>query len=203
MTVNWKRLNTEVALIDLMARFKNGSITPEAMAEKAFERGVEAGARMRHVRSVTLRALYGQSMLERPGVPDEKTARRAVELVVEESLELMKAFLYEGFAGSMNVLTTHEKIEEVEEELLCLVHGAPIGVDLPKLADALEDIDVVVDQARLAFGIDGAPIADAVFNANMTKGNGPVDPVTGKRLKPDGFVPPDIAAELKKQGWRS
>lgn len=26
-------------------------------------------------------------------------------------------------------------------------------------------------------------------------------PVTGKRLKPAGFQPPDIAAVLRKQGW--
>lgn len=51
----------------------------------------------------------------------------------------------------------------------------------------------------LEFGVDMGPIEDEVHRANLAKAGGPV--VNGKIMKPPGWTPPDIAGELKKQGW--
>lgn len=50
-----------------------------------------------------------------------------------------------------------------------------------------------------AVGVNASPIWEAVRLANMTKVSGPVDPATGKRLKPPGFKHPDIAALIEQQ----
>ena len=50
-----------------------------------------------------------------------------------------------------------------------------------------------------AVGVDASPIWEAVRLANMTKVSGPVDPATGKRLKPPGFKHPDIATLIEQQ----
>jgi predicted HAD superfamily Cof-like phosphohydrolase len=63
----------------------------------------------------------------------------------------------------------------------------------------MADLDYVVEGTRLEFGIDGEPIAAEVHRANMAKTEGPVAP-DGKRLKPPGWTPPDIAGVLRKQG---
>ncbi len=48
-------------------------------------------------------------------------------------------------------------------------------------------------------GVNASPIWEAVRLANMTKVSGPIDPVTGKRLKPPGFKHPDVAALIDQQ----
>ena len=63
------------------------------------------------------------------------------------------------------------------------------------------DLDYVVEGTRLEFEIDGGPIAVEVHRSNMAKVGGPVRE-DGKRLKPPGWTPPDIAGELRKQGWK-
>jgi predicted HAD superfamily Cof-like phosphohydrolase len=68
------------------------------------------------------------------------------------------------------------------------------------LADALGDTDYVTEGFRQECGIDGRPIAALIHAANMQKLAGPVDPVTQKKLKPEGWTPPDIGAELRRQG---
>ena len=50
-----------------------------------------------------------------------------------------------------------------------------------------------------AMGVDFWPLWDAVHAANMAKAGGPV--VDGKVKKPEGWQPPDIEGELRKQGW--
>lgn len=67
----------------------------------------------------------------------------------------------------------------------------PIGVHPEVPSDA---------RARQEFGINGEPIANLVHAANMTKASREVRS-DGKRLKPVGFVLPDIAGELRRQGW--
>jgi predicted HAD superfamily Cof-like phosphohydrolase len=74
------------------------------------------------------------------------------------------------------------------------------GFDMAQVADALADLDYVIEGARLEFGIDGGPVADEVHRSNMAKVNGPIRS-DGKRLKPEGWTPPDIAGVLKAQGW--
>ena len=74
----------------------------------------------------------------------------------------------------------------------------PAGI--PAFADALADLDYVIEGTRLEFGIDGWPIAQAVHKSNMAKVGSKVRE-DGKILKGPDWTPPDIAGELRKQGW--
>ncbi len=73
--------------------------------------------------------------------------------------------------------------------------------DLPELADGIIDLIYVACGAANAMGVDLAPLFSAVHLANTKKLVGGVKDSTGKMQKPEGWTPPDIAAELAKQGW--
>lgn len=123
----------------------------------------------------------------------EGVRRLRILLILEETIETIVAM-----APSLK-----GKIETLYREMRLIVENAPLlcTPNLPEVADGLGDLDYVVEGARIAFGINGRPIAEAIHEANMTKASGPVDPNTGKKLKPPGFVPPDVAKLLIEQGW--
>jgi predicted HAD superfamily Cof-like phosphohydrolase len=123
-----------------------------------------------------------------PGVPDDVAALRAqLLLIVEDVFELLCAF---GLPA--------DRVEHMVKQAL----HHPIRPDLVEVADALADIDYVVAGLRFYLGIDGEPIADAVHRSNMEKLREPrVYREDGKLLKPAGWRPPDIAGELRRQGW--
>ena len=70
-------------------------------------------------------------------------------------------------------------------------------VNLAEVADALGDLDYVVEGSRLAFGIDGESVADEIHRSNMLKVGGKV--CEGKQLKPLQWQKPDIEGVLMKQ----
>ena len=84
--------------------------------------------------------------------------------------------------------------EESQELLEALEEG-----DLPHIAKELADVLVVTIGCASALGIDMNPVWDIVHDSNMAKIGGPVDPETGKQLKPEGWKPPDIESEIKRQ----
>jgi len=134
-----------------------------------------------------------------PGIVPDEVVRLRAALVAEEFFETIQALFSVGWSRS--------ELERMKKNLLDSINGVTpraaftVNVDLPELADGLADLDYVVEGTRLAFGIDGAPIAAAVHAANMAKAGGPISP-NGKRLKPPGWTPPDVEGELKKQGWK-
>ena len=75
--------------------------------------------------------------------------------------------------------------------------------DLVQAIDGLCDLLCVVYGAALEFGVELAPYWDEVHRTNMAKMGGPVRD-DGKRLKPDGWKPPDIAGVLARENekWR-
>lgn len=129
---------------------------------------------------------FGQPVVEKCAVPDDATVRLRLRLIAEEFFELLEA------AG-----VAPDQDQEVSDAI-CI---ARLRVNLPAFVDALADLDYVIEGARIAFGVDGDPIADEVHRANMAKENGPKRD-DGKILKPPGWTPPDIEGELVKQGWR-
>lgn len=135
-------------------------------------------------------------VLEKPAVPPDERVRLRLNLIAEEFFELLEASLNDTWRPREDL----ENIDEVKGRILWLIEDAPLRVNLPEFADALADLDYVIEGARLEFGIDGAPVAAEVHRANMTKTTGPVRE-DGKRLKGPDFKPPDILSVLKKQGW--
>lgn len=85
-------------------------------------------------------------------------------------------------------------IDEERSELA----AAMIEEDLPCIADSIADTIYVLIGTAIAYGIDLPSVWNAVQEANMAKAGGPVRE-DGKRLKPPGWTPPDIAGILERQ----
>ena len=139
-----------------------------------------------------------QPVLDRPQVPTDERVRFRLRFIAEEFFELLEACTSRYVTIPAGTVFT--PANEIKDALNWIIDRAEIEVDLPAVADALGDIDYVVEGTRLEFGIVGEPIAEAIHAANMAKANGQVRE-DGKRLKPQGWQPADVAAELKKQGW--
>ncbi len=128
------------------------------------------------------------------GVPVNTTPRELtrdrlelrLKLIAEEFLELVEAAGYCFYGGNIAGVS----LEPWD--------AAPF--DMEEFADALGDLDYVIEGCRLECGIDGAPIAAEIHAANMRKTDGPVRE-DGKKLKPPGWAGPDIRARLIEQGW--
>jgi predicted HAD superfamily Cof-like phosphohydrolase len=131
---------------------------------------------------------FGVSTPSRSTLPDDATVRLRMRLVLEEVFEFIEACTLDS-----------KKWAHTRTSLLAILEMESVAVSMTDVADALADIDYVVEGARLAFGINGDPIAEEVHRANMTKVGGPID-IHGKRLKPPGWTPPRIAKCLAEQG---
>jgi predicted HAD superfamily Cof-like phosphohydrolase len=83
----------------------------------------------------------------------------------------------------------------IEEEARETVEAIRAG-DLVGAIDGMCDVLCVIYGTAAEFGIDLAPFWDEVHRTNMAKAGGPVRE-DGKRLKPEGWQPPDIAGILE------
>jgi predicted HAD superfamily Cof-like phosphohydrolase len=129
-----------------------------------------------------------------PVQPEDPIIKLRLRLIAEEFFELLRSCSasYNACAGDPPKLSeAYVKTREAIESMV-------LGCDLPEMADALGDIDYVVEGMRAAFGIDGRPIHRLIHAANMAKSTVPVRE-DGKRLKPPGWKAPDIAGELARQ----
>lgn len=84
--------------------------------------------------------------------------------------------------------------EEVVKELLPAIENDDWEGIIDGACDALYVIFFLLNK----IGIDAQPFYDLVQQANMKKFEGPVDPETGKQLKPPDWQPPDIIGLLEK-----
>ena len=132
---------------------------------------------------------------ETPAVRDEYNRAK---LILEEAMEFVAAC-------GLDPIDLADRINS-EKRITHNVWGAYIEQkkDLVEAVDALADLYYVTAGAFVAFGVKDDPVFDEVHRSNMTKflnGKANFDEV-GKVLKPKEWSPPDIAGELKKQGWR-
>jgi len=140
---------------------------------------------------------FSHPIAETPVVIANTRVRFRANLIAEEFFEAMAAMFADGEGQNSMLDRLHYALHE-------FMSDAPVKVDLPELADAFGDLDYVVEGSRLEFGIDGGPVAAAIHKANMAKlgpDGKPIRRADGKTLKPEGWTPPDIAGELRKQGW--
>jgi predicted HAD superfamily Cof-like phosphohydrolase len=93
------------------------------------------------------------------------------------------------------VVLRHKLIAEEIKELT----GAMALNDLPGIADGCVDAIYVILGTAISYGVDLRPVWNAVQIANLSKIGGVIRE-DGKKLKPDGFIPPDVAGILEKQG---
>jgi predicted HAD superfamily Cof-like phosphohydrolase len=123
--------------------------------------------------------------LDRPGVPTDDVVRLRARMLVEELFETLRAMFDHNFG-------------DIEADLNYDVANRRICVSLPDYADGLADLMYIAEGGFLTFGIDSRPVHAEVQRANMAKAGGPVRE-DGKRLKPPGWTPPDIAGIIRRQ----
>lgn len=130
-----------------------------------------------------------------PGYPTENRIRHRMRLVAEEFFELLEAqFLAWG--------TEPWLLRKARDITFTYIDNATIDPSrFVDVADALGDLDYVVEGTRAEYGFDGWPIACAIHAANMRK----VDPGGGedeKIAKPPGWRGPEleILKALVRQG---
>ena len=127
----------------------------------------------------------------RPVVPSDDVVMLRARLITEEYFETMRAlFVMSHVDGRI--------FSAAESSVLELIEMFTPGVNLTELADGLADLMYVCEGSFLAFGINSAPIHAEVQRANMAKIGGPIRE-DGKRLKPAGWTPPDIAGAIAAQ----
>ena len=126
-----------------------------------------------------------------PFVPTNDIIRLRARLITEEYFETMRSLYRSDVIAESRISRAHELLQDT------IADSSP-DVDLPELADGLADMAYVIEGTFQAFGIDSAPVHALVHAANMAKRGGPV--VDGKQRKPAGWVAPDVAGELERQG---
>ena len=105
-----------------------------------------------------------------------------------EALEIPVAF-------SPKVRRPELRAALIEEEARETCEAIRAG-DLIEAIDGLCDLLCVVYGAALEFGIDLDPFWREVHRTNMAKAGGPMRE-DGKRLKPEGWTPPDLRGVLR------
>jgi len=83
--------------------------------------------------------------------------------------------------------------EEIQETLDAIRQN-----NLVALADGIVDSIVVLLGAAITYGIDIRPVWDIVHASNMAKKGGKLRE-DGKMLKPEGWEPPNVRAEISRQ----
>lgn len=136
-------------------------------------------------------AAMGMPTAEKPTMLTDERVRLRAALIAEEFFETMRA---------MFSTSTWALLDDTKRSVDAIIQRGGVTVTMTDMIDGLADLDYVVEGTRLEFGVDGGPIAAEVHRANMAKAGGPKSP-TGKQLKPEGWKPPDIEGELRKQGW--
>lgn len=122
-----------------------------------------------------------------PAMPDEAVRHLRCCLLLEEMLEFIAACGMRVWADSAGVLR------------VTVDRSKP--PDLAAMAHENTDLRYVSHGNDLAMGIDGGAVFDVVHDANMRKAPGgvPVLSPEGKVLKPGGWRPADVAAEIERQ----
>lgn len=85
----------------------------------------------------------------------------------------------------------HKIMQEEWDELVTAMEAA----DIVEVADACADLVVTVLGTAAEYGIPFNQVWAEVHRSNMAKAGGPVRD-DGKRLKPEGWQPPDVRGVL-------
>lgn len=155
-------------------------------ASKFFEAAL-ADRRNSYERVREFHEAFGHPVADEPAVPADDRVRLRLALILEEATELADAmgFYTEGLKSEINYLLTH---------------GPVLEGDLIGIADALGDLDYVVNGAALEHGIPLPEVTAEIHRSNMTKlgpDGKPIYREDGKILKGEDYEPPQLAAVLQ------
>lgn len=144
--------------------------------------------------------------------PTEMEVRLRCKLIIEEAFEFAEACLTifpavipdDSQPRKAPITLPRTSLSNLKANAIRMITDPEwyyVDVDLPEAADALADLAYVTEGGWLTFGIDPQPVLDEVHRANISKVGGGKD-AEGKKLKPPGWTPPDIARVLREQGWK-
>lgn len=128
-----------------------------------------------------------------PGVPDGARVRVRLRLMTEEFFETLVAAFPSHVVRDRQLSSMRDRLDD-------LVRYADLDVNFPAFVDGLVDLGYINEGTMLEFGVDSEEALAVVHRANMTKS--PAFTREGKIVKPPGFLPPDMGAELARQGKR-
>lgn len=136
-------------------------------------------------RTIEFHRTFGHPVRTEPQALSREEAILAFGLIEEELRELAEA-LFPGVTDD----------PECRPLTAAIHHYSP---DLVAVADALGDLDVVVNGAGIRHGFDMQAISREVFRSNMSKlgeDGKPIFRADGKILKGPGFTEPALATVL-------
>lgn len=134
--------------------------------------------------------VFGHPVGERPEVPNDDRLVLRVALILEEAMELADAM---GFSTA----DTKDSINYMLNRIGPRVYAEDINI--VEVADALGDLDYVVNGAALECGINLPAVTTEVHRSNMTKlgpDGKPIYREDGKILKGEGYEPPNLESVL-------
>lgn len=141
---------------------------------------------------------FGHPVAEILNPGTKKLRELRVNLIAEELTELCEAL---GVCLHINRV-------DGEYQVSVLAEAEDSEVDIVETADALGDLDYVVQGANLVFGIPSEKVLDEIQDSNMSKADEDGKPILredGKILKGPNYFKPDILQVLQKHepGFRS
>lgn len=141
----------------------------------------------------------------RPEVPTGAAAPDVPTAIPDDRLLLRGRLIVEEVGELLCALTGHhgktEKAYKMQlKALFDHMWETRNPMDLIEVADGCVDSHVVISGTALEAGIPEDEVYVEVHRTNMAKAGGPVRE-DGKRLKPEGWKPPNIKKVLKKAGW--
>lgn len=125
--------------------------------------------------------VFGHPIADKPTVASDARSALRLELILEEFIELVEA---SGFDASKLKKTVWNRISEP---------------NIVEIADALGDLDYVVNGAALEHGVPLPEITAEVHRSNMTKLGPEGKPIyreDGKILKGEGYERPNLSPIL-------
>lgn len=168
--------------------------------------------------------VFGHGIRETPGLPPEDRIRFHLGMIVEETFELLEAMNPEGQSltleaakkMALSAIESHLNIDLPEAADACgdidyVVQSfrTAFGIQAGPIADAIQAANMA--KAAVCGHCNGKGYSTGISiaageNRNCFPCGGSGRIVNkrredGKVIKPEGWKPPDIAGELRKQGW--
>jgi|ETNvirnome_2_130_1030620.scaffolds.fasta_scaffold29012_2 predicted HAD superfamily Cof-like phosphohydrolase len=133
-----------------------------------------------------------------PKMPDEKTRNLRATLILEESLETIRALGFELKFKHYNEDGSYESVTLNPNEDMELENK--YDPSLKDIIDGCADVSVVTIGTASACGVAMSPILKEVDENNLKKfGPGGYRRDDGKWMKPPGHKPPDIDGLIEEQ----
>lgn len=134
-----------------------------------------------------------------PQVPPFKERKLRAKLILEELQEFIVAA---GLVAPHSPMAKY--FQYINEEISMGDETVCPPADIYEAADALGDLDVVVNGGMLEWGFPALDIASEIFMSNMSKlgeDGKPIIREDGKILKGPNYHTPDIVSALRRAGY--